>query len=115
MAFLLSSKPSGCYRSMINEQTQSYIAKALEHSMLIHPNPLPPKEGQIRHLSRSFTESCSCGCGTQTDYGYVIRNLMCAIKERNEATEETIHQCNLKVRQWLTKFEECFEKDKEQY
>jgi len=99
---------------MINEQTQSYIAKALDYSMLIHPNPLPPKEGQIRHLSRSFTESFSCGCGTKTDYGYVIRNLMDAIAERNETMYYTIHRCNLKVRQWLTKFEECFEKDEDQ-
>jgi hypothetical protein len=38
---------------------------------------------------------------------------MAAIDERNEATEETIHECNIKVRTWLTKFEECFEKDTE--
>ena len=113
MSVLLSSKPGGCYRAMINEQTQSYVAKALEHSMLIHSTPLPPKLEQIRYLTRTFTDSCSCGCGTQTDYGYVIRNLMAAIDERNEATEETIHECNIKVRTWLTKFEECFEKDTE--
>ena len=113
MAILLSSKPGGCYRGMLNEKTQAYVNNALEQSMVLNPTSLPPKENQAGLLSRTFTDSCSCGCGTQKDYGYIIANVMEAIYERNTATEETIHQCNIKVRKWLTTFEDCFDKEKE--
>ena len=109
MATLISSKPSGCFRAMINDKTSKQINDALEESMKINPTPLPQKEAQIRLLTRTFTESCYCGCGTQTDFGYTIRNLMEWIDKRNTATEKDIHDINHKVRLYLTQFEECFE------
>lgn len=76
------------------------VEKALQDMMTQHPTPLPLQAPRFPVLYRSFAQGCPC----VKDYFSLTNQVLDAITQRNEATNDTFTDRNHKVRDLLYHF-----------